>query len=195
MKALNTKERNLATLRFALWLFICVVIICVPVILTTYLSQEQRKISTIDNENMMDKIAFEKDFIAHKIQKVIDLTNKKKSGKLDADTYNAELTNIFSDINGQIKSDLTWRGDMYRNMVAIAQYLIVANKIVSKSGEDKAKQTSGLDQIILELEGCHDDIKDLTDEKKRKDIYKGVNDVEKQVQKILRMLDNYKASL
>ena len=195
MKALNTKERNLATLRFALWLFICVVIICVPVILTTYLSQEQRKISTIDNENMMDKIAFEKDFIAHKIQKVIDLTNKKKSGKLDADTYNAELTNIFSDINGQIKSDLTWRGDMYRNMVAIAQYLIVANKIVSKSGEDKAKQTSGLDQIILELEGCHDDIKDLTDEKKKKDIYKGVNDVEKQVQKILRMLDNYKASL
>lgn len=195
MKALNSKERNSAILRFALWLLICVAIICVPVILSAYLSAEQRNINDMENENLMGSISFEKDFIAPQIQEIIDLTVKKESGELEADRYNAELANIFSDIDEQTQSDLTWRGDMYRNMVAIAQYLVTATKIVSAVGEDKTKQASDLDQIILELEGCHDDIIDLTDERKKKDMGRGVDEVEEQVQKILRMLNNYKESL
>ena len=195
MKALNTKERNSAILRFALWLLICVVIICVPIIISAFVSAEQEKIVTGESADLVAEVTFEQEYIAVKIQDIIDLMESKDAGELDVDNFNASLTNIFSDIIEQTESDLTWRGDMYRNMVDIAEYLIAANKIVSATGEDKEKQISDLDRIILEMESVKEDLADLNDEKKKKDIYKGLDELEEQFSKALKMLNNYKAGL
>ena len=195
MKALNKKERNSAILRFSLWLLICVIIICVPIIISGFVSAEQKNIEAGESENLIEDAIFEQEYIAVQIQEIIDLMESKESEELDAETFNAELMNILSDIQEKNAENLSWRGDMYRNIAAISEYLITASKIVSSSGDTKDKQLSDLNRIIIEFESCGEDIADLNDERKKKDIYKGLDEVDEQFQKAIKMLYNYKSGL
>lgn len=195
MKALNKKERNSAILRFSLWLLICVIIICVPIIISGFVSAEQKNIEAGESENLIEDAIFEQEYIAVQIQEIIDLMESKESEELDAETFNAELMNILSDIQEKNAENLSWRGDMYRNIAAISEYLITASKIVSSSGDTKDKQLSDLNRIIIEFESCGEDIADLNDERKKKDIYKGLDEVDEQFQKAIKMLYNYKSGI
>ena len=150
MKALNTQERNSSILKFSLWLITSVLIICVPIIFTSFIPAKQEVIDTGENENLVNEIKFEEEYIAVKIQEIIDLMEEKDAENIDPDSFNAELTNIFTDIINETEEDLTWRGDMYRNTVTISKFLISANKIVSSSGEDKEDLISDLNDIIVE---------------------------------------------
>ena len=195
MKALNKKERNSAILRFSLWLLICVIIICVPIIISGFVSAEQKNIEAGESENLIEDAIFEQEYIAVKIQEIIDLMESKEAEELGAETFNAELMNILSDIQEENAENLSWRGDMYRNIAAISEYLITASKIVSSSGDTKDKQLSDLNRIIIEFESCGEDIADLNDERKKKDIYKGLDEVDEQFQKAIKMLYNYKSGI
>jgi len=195
MKALNKQERNSAILRFSLWLLICVVIICVPIIISSFVSAEQKNIEAGENENLVEDATFEKEYIAVKIQEVMDLMARRDDEELNAEKFNAELMNILSDIKGKTAENLSWRGDMYRNMVAISEYLISATKIVSSSDDNIDRQITDLEKIIIEFESCREDLADLNDERKKKDIYKGLDEVEEQLQKSVKMLKNYKSGL
>jgi hypothetical protein len=195
MKALNKQERNSAILRFSLWLFLCVVIICVPVIFTAFVPGEQQKVATGEKEVLIKDANFEKDFIATKIQEITDLQAKKEANQIDPDSFNAALMNIFSEITKQSDADTSWRGDMYRNIVSISQFLVAANKIVASSGANKESQIKELDNILLELESCSDNVADLNDAKKKKDMSKGLNELDGQLKKTVKMLNNYKEGL
>lgn len=195
MKALNKKERNSAILRFSLWLLICVIIICVPIIISGFVSAEQKNIEAGESENLIEDAIFEQEYIAVQIQEIIDLMESKEAEELGAETFNAELMNILSDIQEENAENLSWRGDMYRNIAAISEYLITASKIVSSSGDTKDKQLSDLNRIIIEFESCGEDLADLNDERKKKDIYKGLDEVDEQFQKAIKMLYNYKSGI
>ncbi|MET7030323.1 hypothetical protein [Sediminicola luteus] len=228
MKALNTKERNATILKFAAWLFGCVLLISVPFIFSSFVAAEQQNIKNNELENQlkiknnelkeqlkthnqeMEKLQsirdgnkekliadedFERNYMAVKIQNIIDLMGKKDSANIDPDSFNAELTNIFTDINNQTEIDTTWRGDMYRNTVTISKFLISANKIVSSSGEDKEDMVSDLNDIIVEIEGSKDDLADLSNQKKRKDLQNGINSIKRQLQKSIKKLNNFKSGI
>ncbi|MCD4724977.1 MAG: type VI secretion system TssO [Bacteroidales bacterium] len=195
MKALNKKERNSAILRFSLWLLICVIIICVPIIISGFVSAEQKNVEAGESENLIEDAIFEQEYIAVQIQEIMNLMESKESEELDAETFNAELVNILSDIQEKNAENLSWRGDMYRNIAAISEYLISASKIVSSSGDTKDKHLSDLNRIIIEFESCGEDIADLNDERKKKDIYKGLDEVDEQFQKAIKMLYNYKSGI
>ena len=195
MKSLNKQERNSTIFRFSLWLLICILIICIPIIISAFVSDEQKNIQAGENENLIEDVNFEREYIAVNIQKIMNLMTRKEANEIDSDSFNAELMNIFSDITKQTEEDLNWRGDMYRNIVTISEYLITANKIMSSSSENKDTQLSDLNKIILEFESCGEDIADLNDEKKKRDIYKGLDEVEEQFKKAIKMLNNYKSGI
>ncbi len=195
MEALNKKERNSAILRFSLWLLICVIIISVPVILTSAVSADQLSQREKENENLIKEIEFERDYFAVQIQKIMDLMKSKEGNEIDSDTFNAGLLNVVSDIKTQTEGTPEWRGEMYKNIVTIAEYLIMANKVMSLSSGHKEKQISELNSIILEFEGCGDDIADLSDERNKKDFQQGIRKVDKQFKKAIKMLENYKSGI
>lgn len=195
MKALNTKERNSAVLRFSLWLVICVIIVCVPVIISQNVTGEQEKIKAGENESLIEQISFEREFFAVEIQKIMDLMTSKEAKEIDTDKFNAELLNIINEIRTQTETVTDWRGDMYRNIVTIADYLITANRIMSASATYREKQISELNKVILEFEECGESIADLNDERKKKDLQQGLDDVETQFKRALKMLNNYKGGI
>jgi hypothetical protein len=195
MKALNTKERNSAILRFSLWFFLCIIFICIPVIILPSVTGEQDTIKAGENEGLIEQINFEREFFAVEIQKIMDLMKSKESNEIDSDKFNAELLNIINEIKAQTETVSDWRGDMYRNIVSIADYLISANRIMSASANYRDKQISELNKVILEFEDCGESIADLNDEKKRKDLQRGLLDVETKFKRSVKMLNNYKSGI
>ena len=192
MKALNAKERNSAILRFSLWLAICVIIISVPIILSAFLSDEQQNVLAGENENLIEEMNFEKEYFALKIQNVIDLMESKDANEITTDNFNAELLNIINEVKEQTKENREWRGDMYRNIMSVAEYLITASKIVSSSAENKEKKLSELNKVIVEFETCEEKLAILTDERRKRDIQEGLEEVDIQFKKAIKMLNNYK---
>ena len=195
MKALNKSERNSAILRFSLWLSICVLIICLPIVIITLLKGEQQDLQARENKALVSEINFEREYFAVQIQKILDLMKSRQTNDINSETFNAQLLNIVSDIKKQTENELNWRGDMYRNVVVIAEYLIAANKLMTYSVENKDKQLNDLNKIIVEFENCGEGIADLNSEKKKRDIYQAINDVDRQFKKAFKMLDNFKAGL
>jgi hypothetical protein len=195
MKALNKQERDTAILKFSLWLFICVAIICVPIIITGFVSREQQTVDTGEKEVLIKDAAFERDYISTKVQEINDLMGKRDAQEIDSDVFNAELMNILSDITQHSDADTSWRGVMYGNIVNISKYLITANKIVAASGSSKEKQTEELDKIIMDLESCSEDVADLNDQKKKKDLANSLDEIDEQLKKSIKQLNNYKSSL
>jgi len=194
MKAINTKERNSTIIRFSLWLLLCVLVICLPIIISSFISSEKKNIQNKENENLIEDINFEREYFAVKIQGIIDLMKRKEANEINSDTFNAELMNLINDIKKQTEQVLEWRGDLYRNTVAISEYLITANKVMSSSADSKDKQVSDLNKIILEFESCGENLADLSSEKKR-DIYEAIDEVEEQYKRAVKMLNNYKSGL
>jgi len=194
MEALNKKERISAIFRFSMWLIICVLIISLPIIITTLVPSEQQSLQAKENAGLIQEINFEKEFFAVKIQTIMDLMKKRQANEINGDNFNAELMVVVNEIKKQTEAEINWRGDMYRNIVVIAEYLITANKVMSSSSENKDKLARELDKIILEFESCGDDIADLSS-KRRRDIEEGIGAVDKEFKKALKMLNNYKAEL
>lgn len=195
MKALNNKERSSAIFRFSLWLLLCVAIICVPIIISGYISSEKRNVESGETEDLMKEATFEKEYLSVQIDEIMGLLESRDAEELDAETFGAELVNILNDIQDSVAGDISWRGDMYRNITDISRKLIMANKVMSTSGEGKDKQIADLNEVLLEFEACAEDLADLNDERKKKDIHKGVDEVEEELQKAIKMLRNYKAGL
>ena len=158
-------------------------------------SAEQQNIEAGKNESLMEEIAFEREYIAVNIQKIKELMESKEAKTINVDAFNAELVNILSDIKKQTENNQDWRGDMYRNIASISEYLITATKVMSSSVDDKAKQISELNKIILEFEICGESIAELNDQKKRRDIYEGLTEIQKQFNKSIKMLNNYKSGI
>jgi hypothetical protein len=175
-------------------LLICVLVICLPIIISSFISSEKKNIQNKENENLIEDINFEREYFAVKIQGIIDLMKRKEANEINSDTFNAELMNLINDIKKQTEQVLEWRGDLYRNTVAIAEYLVTANKVMSSSADSKDKQVSDLNKVILEFESCGENLADLSSEKKR-DIYEAIDEVEEQYKRAVKMLNNYKSGL
>jgi hypothetical protein len=195
MKALNKQERNSAILKFALLLLLCVVIICVPIIITTFTSKEQQTIENEQKDSLVKATNFEKGYVATKVQEIVDLMDQRDTQDIDPDYFNAQLVNILSDITQHSEGDTSWRGVMYTNIVTISKYLIEANKILASSGNDKDQQTKDLGIIVIEFEKLQGDLKDLYNERRKKDITSGLNDVANQLNIEIKKLKNFKSSL
>ncbi|MCE5347245.1 MAG: hypothetical protein LLG13_13295 [Bacteroidales bacterium] len=199
MEALNKKERNSAILRFSLWFLAGVIIICIPVILSSFLSDAEKNLSQAKWQDEYEKLAkeinFEKDTFALQVQTIMDLMKSKEASEIDDDAFNAKLMNLVSDIKKQTVIKTDWSGEMYRNTASIAEYLITANKIKRNADSNKDKQLGEMDNIILEFETCGDVIVDLCNEKNKKDFHQGINKVDKQFKKAIKMLNNYKSKL
>lgn len=195
MKALNKQERNSAILKFSLWLLISVLIICVPICITAFMPVEQENLEEQETEELVEEVNFEKDYFAVKINEINELMNRKEAGEVDIDSFNAELKNHLTDMTKQTENDLTWRGDMFRNVIAAYDYLIVANRIVTSSGDKTEDQLAGVSEVIIELDAVIEDLADLSDQKKKKDIYEGLDEIQEQLAKVQKMLINYKATL
>ena len=125
----------------------------------------------------------------------MDLMKSKEAKEIDSDKFNAELLNIINEIKTQTESVLDWRGDMYRNVVSIADYLITANRIMSASATYRDKQISELNKVIIEFEECGDNLAGLNGEKKKRDLQQGLDDVEAQFKRAVKMLNNYKSGI
>jgi len=195
MKALNKKERNSAIIKFSLWLLVCVIIVSVPVILTAFIKTEQKNVEAEENKNLVEEINFEREFFAGQIQKIMGLMQNRDSKKTDIDSFNAELISIISDIKKQTDTIQNWRGDMYRNVVSISEYLVAANKVMSSSSTNKEKLISDLDKIIVEFETCGENITDLADQRKKRDMQAGLSEVDKQFKRAVKLLNNFKSQV
>jgi hypothetical protein len=195
MKSLNQKERNSAILRFSLWLLLGVIIICLPIIISLFITDEQQGIKDSENANLVEEINFEREFFAVEIQKILDLMQKKEANEISSDNFSAELMSVISEIKNQTETVTDWRGDMYRNIVGIAEYLITANRIMSSSADIRERQVSEINKIILEFETCGENIADLNDEKKKRDLQEGLNEIEQQFNRAMKMLNNYKSAI
>jgi len=195
MKALNNKERNSAIIKFSLWLLICVIIVSVPVILTAFIKTEQKNVEAEENKYLVEEINFEREFFAGQIQKIMGLMQNRDSKKTDIDSFNAELISIISEIKKQTDTIQNWRGDMYRNVVSISEYLVAANKVMSSSSTNKDKLISDLDKIIVEFETCGENITELADQRKKRDMQAGLSEVDKQFKRAVKLLNNFKSQV
>jgi|WetSurMetagenome_2_1015567.scaffolds.fasta_scaffold00238_8 hypothetical protein len=192
MDALNKKERNSAILRFSLWFIICLLLVCIPIIFTTSLKGEQLSQREKENEMLIKEISFEKDYFATQIQKIMDLMKSKQDGNLDPETFNAGLYNIVSNIRTKTDSIPSWRGEMYKNVVTIAEYLIKANKVIDESSSGKARQADKINDVVVAFQNCQDQITDLCSESNKKDFHKGIKKVDIDFKRALKMLENMK---
>jgi hypothetical protein len=196
MKALNNKERNSAIFRFALWLFICVLIICVPVIFSSFLTGEKTKYINSKSQDDLTKLGrearYEKDTLSVQIKTILELMKNSDSEKSKIETFNAELINIVKDIETQTASRNDWRGEMYKNISIISGYLIESNKILNEDRSSKDKQSDKLSDIIMEFETCGEEITNLCSEKNRRDFQSGIKRVDTHYKKAMKMLNSYK---
>jgi hypothetical protein len=193
MKPLNIKERNSAILRFSLWLFICVLIISLPVVLSLLLPGEKKKFVNAESQGELAQLTrearYEKDTLALQIRTILELMKKVDLDKTKIETFNAELMNVVKDIESQTKLKNNWRGEMYKNISAISAYLIEANKILNEDRNNKEKQSGKLDNIILEFETCGEEIGSLLNEKSKRDFHSGINKVDVHFKKAMKMLN------
>jgi hypothetical protein len=192
MDAINKKERNSAILRFAFWFTLALLLVCVPIILTTSLKGDQLNQREKENERLIREINFEKNYFAIQIQKIMDLMKSKQGGNLDSETFNAGLYNIISGIKTQTDSIPSWRGDLYKNVVTIAEYLIKANKVIDESSNGQARQADKIDDVIMAFQNCQDQITDLCSETNKKDFHKGIKKVDSDFKRAIKMLEGMK---
>jgi hypothetical protein len=192
MDALNKKERNSAIIRFSLWFIGCLLLVCIPIIFTTSLKGDQLSQREKENDKLIKEISFEKDYFATQIQKIMDLMKRKQDGNLDSETFNAGLYNIVSGIKTQTDSIPSWRGEMYKNVVTIAEYLIKANKVIDESSSGKERQADKISDVIMSFQNCQDQITDLCSESNKKDFHKGIKKVDTDFKRALKLLENMK---
>lgn len=171
MEALNKKERNAAILRFALWFALCILVICVPIILTTYVPEAKCREINKGNDSILMQIEFERGYFAVKIKDILFLMKENQEGKIIAEEFNAKLMNIIEEIKVRTQNQNDWRGNMYRDVIFIANYLIEANnKLISadKILEEAKKNMEEADKKVAEAEKKVTDMEKKIAESKEK---------------------------
>ncbi|MGB8490642.1 MAG: hypothetical protein WCE64_06245, partial [Bacteroidales bacterium] len=142
MKALNTKERNTAILRFSLWVIVCVLIICIPVIFAVALpankDKEKLKVMQVELAKFQEEVAklnreirFDKDTLALQIRSISNILDKINADLSNVDSYNIELINAVNNIEADTTGKAKWRSEMYKNISDISRRLTKANKIIN----------------------------------------------------------------
>lgn len=199
MEALNKKERNSAILRFSMLLILCVIIICVPVLLSSFLSVGQGK--EIEEKygaeltKMNNDISFVRDTFAVNIQKIKKLLESSESGDTDTESFLASLTNISDDIKIQPEGKSDWKGELNDNLKYISNCLADSFKSKKKGESSKENLQSEFADIIVELQSCTDQMNDLSNENDKKDVRRGVKKVNNQCKKALMMLENLRSKI
>jgi hypothetical protein len=169
MKALNTKERNSAILRFSLWLMICVLIICIPVLFTVVFPayRDNEKCKEIMKElaksreevaNLNREISFFKDAVAGQIREITIIETKFNTDKSKVNLCNQELLNIEGKLNSDTIGKAKWMVEMNKNLSAISSDFRSANDLISQSGKGGNVDIAKLNAVIKEFQKIADDI-------------------------------------
>jgi len=199
MEALNKKERNSAILRFSMWLFVSVVIICLPVILSVTFSKEKNKLNKEEYKNELSRLTsevnFVKDTFAVNLQKIEKLIKSSKEGNADIESFMASLININEDIRLQPEGKMDWRGEMNNNLKGISDYLKELYPSMKKGESNKADLQGDFGDIIVELESCTDQMNTLSSEMDKKVFHREIKKVNNQCKKALIMLKNLQSRI
>jgi hypothetical protein len=193
MKALNTKERNSAILRFSLWLIICVLIICIPVIFAVVLpsvrNNNVNKGSQAELLKLNSEILFLKDTLALQIRDISDIQEKFDTDKSKVATYNLELLNIAKKLELDSAGRSKWMVEMYKNISAISKDLIEANEIRGKSDEGKSLNQDKLNAVIIEFQSIATDVKNQLNFKSAKTLHDALVRIDNQLTKAMKKLE------
>ncbi len=197
MKALNTKERNSSIFKFSMWLLTGVLIICVPIIFSSFLSKDQGIEKGDKNERMATAVKFEREYIAVKIQEIINLMESKSDAESDAGVTSTFLGIIYNEIKDTTKTDTTWRGKMYRNIVTLSGQIVRANNIESDSGGEKEGLATDLNDIIAEIQKHYEKFDNLSDGSgsTKKKIRDKVGDINADFKASITKLNNLKGKI
>jgi hypothetical protein len=196
MKALNIKERNSAIFRFSLWLFICVLIICVPLILAVILPAiRDIGVNKGDQDELVklkSEILFYKDTLSLQIRDICEIEKKFYSDKSKVATYNMELMNIAKNLEADTAGKAKWKVEMCRNISSISKDLIEANEILGKSEEGKSLDQDKLNSVIIEFQSVADDVSNLLNYKSKNTLHDGLVRIDKQLKKAVKLLEALK---
>jgi hypothetical protein len=196
MKALNSKERNSAILRFSLWLIICVLIICIPVIfavvLPSFRNNDVNKGDQAELAKLNREVLFLKDTLALQIRDISNIQKKFDADKSKAATYNLELLNIANKLELDSAGRTKWMVEMYKNISAISKNLIEANEIRGKSEEGKSLNQDKLNAVIIEFQSIATDIKNQLNFKSAKTLHDALVRIDNQITKAMKKLEALK---
>jgi hypothetical protein len=199
MEALNKKERNSAILRFSMWLFLSVVIICLPVLLSVSLSKGKNKINKEEYKSELSRLTsdvnFVKDTFAVNLQRIEKLIVSAKEDNTDIESFMASLTNIIEDIKLQPEGKMDWKGEMNNNLKGMSDYLKEAYPSMKKGESNKADLQGDFGDIIVELESCTDQMNTLSNEMDKKVFHREIKKVNNQCKKALIMLKNLQSRI
>jgi hypothetical protein len=196
MKALNTKERNSAILRFSFWLIICALIICIPVIfaivLPSFRNINVNKGNQAELAKLNREILFLKDTLARQIRDISDIQEKFDADKSKGATYNLELLNIARKLEADTAGRTVWMVELYKNISAISEDLIEANEIRGKAGEIKAIDKDNLNNVIIEFQSIADDVKKQLNFKSARTLHDALVRIDNQLTKAMKKLEALK---
>jgi hypothetical protein len=203
MKALNTKERNSAILRFSLWLIVCVLIICIPVIFAVVfpankdkeelkatqaeLAKCQKEVALLNRE-----IRFDKDTLALQIRNISEILDKIKADMSNVDTYNMELLNVANNIEADTTGKAKWRGEMYKNISDIFKSLSKANKIIVRDDAKYSIDKSKFDAVVIEFQSISEDVTNQLPFKSAKTLHEAIVRIDKELKKAMKKLEALK---
>jgi hypothetical protein len=199
MDALNKKERNSAILRFSMWLFISVVVICLPVLLSVTFSKGKNKLNEKEYKSELSRLTsevnFVKDTFAVNLQRIEMLIKSSKEDNTDIVSFMASLTNIIEDIKLQPEGKTDWKGAMNNNLKEISDCLKETYPSMKKGESDKADLKGDFGDIIVELESCTDQMNTLSNEMDKKVFHREIKKVNNQCKKALIMIKNLQSRI
>jgi hypothetical protein len=196
MKALNTKERNSAILRFSLWMIICVVIVCIPVIfailLPSFRNSNVNKGTQAELAELNREVLFLKDTMALQIRDIADIQKKFDADKSKIATYNLELLNIAKKLEADTTGRSEWMVEIYNNISAISKNLIEANEIRGKASEVKTGNKDNVNNVIIEFQSIATDVKNQLKFKSGNTLHGAFVRIDNDLTKAMRKLEALK---
>jgi hypothetical protein len=199
MKALNTKERNSSILRFSLWLIICVLVICIPVLFLVVFpsnkDKEELKVTQAELVKYQDEVAklnremlFLKDTLAHQINDINNIQKKFEANKSKVATYNLELLDIANKLEADTAGKVKWRVEICKDISSISKDLIEANEIISKPDNGKPIDQDKLNAVVIEFQSISDDVTKQLPFKSANTLHEAFVRIDKDLKKAIRQL-------
>jgi septal ring factor EnvC (AmiA/AmiB activator) len=199
MKALNTKERNSAILRFLLWLIVCVLIICIPVIFAVVLpaNKDKEKLKATQAElakcqeevtKLNREINFDRDTLALQIRTIRKILDKITADMSNVETYNIELSAIANNIEADTTGKARWRGEMYTNISEILRRISRANKIIVKDDAKYTIDKAKFDAIVIEFQSISEDVTKQLPFKSANTLHEAFVRIDKDFRKAMKQL-------
>lgn len=196
MKALNAKERNSAIIRFSLWLFICVVLICSAItfvaILPTIKKIDINSVTQEELAKLKGEIRFLQDTLAVQVRSIKELEDKALADKSKIPTCNLELMNIVKTLEADTAGKSDWRIEMSKNICSISRHLMEANESYNKSDEKKSIDMDKLNDAIIELHSVYDSAIKMLDYKSTSTLHGRINQNNEELKKVIRSLESIK---